>query len=116
MAHIITANDGTNHILMDFRDFTDLVEQSIGIEVAKWLCEYLSDIYGEEGEVDAIMAECKKELQEQRDKYRKTMEEIHEAAKGLAALIAAPTLDRKAISNTAGRISSLAYREVGRRY
>ena len=47
---------------------------------------------------------------------KRTMEEIHEAAKGLAALIAAPTLDRKAISNTAGRISSLAYREVGRRY
>ena len=116
MAHIITTNDGENHILLQFRDFTDLVEKAIGIEAAEWLTDYLAETYGEEAEIEAIMEDCEKELQGHRDKYRATMGEIHEEAKKLAGLINAPTLDRKAISNTAGRISAIAYREVSRRY
>lgn len=37
MAHVLTTNSGENVILMDFRDFTDLVERHIGIEARDWL-------------------------------------------------------------------------------
>ena len=114
MAHMITTNDGENIILMTFRDFTDLVEQTIGIEAAEWLFEYLSDTYGEEGEIDAVVEECEKDLQALKEKYKQVMVEIRAEAEKLAGLICQKDLDRKAISNTAGRIGSLTWREVNR--
>ena len=114
MAHIIRANDGTNHILMNFSDFTDLVEETIGIEAVEWLFEFLSDTYGEESEIDAVIEECEKDLQEQKEKYKNTMAEIRVEAEKLAGLICQKDLDRKAISNTAGRIGAITWREVNR--
>ena len=114
MAHVITTNDRENIILMTFRDFTDLLEQHIGIEARDWLLEYLSDTYGEEGEINAVAEEYEKDLQAQKEKYKKTMEEIRAEAEKLAGLICQKELDRKAISNTAGRIGTITWREVNR--
>ena len=55
---------------MNFSDFTDLVEETIGIEAVEWLFEFLSDTYGEESEIDAVIEECEKDLQAQKKKSR----------------------------------------------
>ena len=69
MAHVLTTNSGENVILMDFRDFTDLVERHIGIEARDWLLEYLGDAYGEEPEIDAVIDEYENE----RDRHKQVM-------------------------------------------
>lgn len=110
MAHVLTTNSGENVILMDFRDFTDLVERHIGIEARDWLLEYLDDAYGDEAEIDAVIEEHEKA----RDRHKQVMEEIRTEAERLAGLIREKELDRAAISHTAGRIGSLTWREVNR--
>ena len=110
MAHVLTTNSGENVILMDFRDFTDLVERHIGIEARDWLLEYLGDAYGEEPEIDAVIDEYENE----RDRHKQVMEEIRKEAEKLAGLIWERELNRSAISQTAGRIGSINWREVNR--
>lgn len=110
MAHVLTTNSGENVILMDFRDFTDLVERHIGIEARDWLLEYLGDAYGEEPEIDAVIDEYENE----RDRHKQVMEEIRKEAEKLAGLIRERELNRSAISQTAGRIGSITWREVNR--
>ena len=110
MAHVLTTNSGENVILMDFRDFTDLVERHIGIEARDWLLEYLGDAYGEEPEIDAVINEYENE----RDSHKQVMEEIRKEAEKLAGLIRERELNRSAISQTAGRIGSITWREVNR--
>ena len=110
MAYVLTTNSGENFILVDFRDFTDLVERHIGIEARDWLLEYLGDAYGEEPEIDAVIDEYENE----RDRHKQVMEEIRKEAEKLAGLIRERELNRSAISQTAGRIGSLTWREVNR--
>lgn len=110
MAHVLTTNSGENFILVDFRDFTDLVERHIGIEARDWLLEYIDDAYGDEDEIDAVIEEHEKA----RDRHKQVMEEIRKETEKLAGLIREKELDRVAISEVAGRIGSLTWREVNR--
>lgn len=114
MADVITVNGGGTAILSELRDFTELVEEHISFEAARWLEGYLSDAYGEEGEIDAVIDEYEKDMEKQKGRYRQVMEEIRAEAEMLSGLIREKDLDRKAISNAAGRIGSLTWREVNR--
>ena len=115
MANVITRPDGTNSILMDLRDFTYLMDQYMGYEAKDWLENYLAETYGEEEEVDAIIADYEKQLADLRGRYKEVMVDLRTEAEKLAGLICEKDLDRKAISNTAGRIGTITWREVNRR-
>lgn len=115
MGNIITTNDGANHILFDYDDFTDLIREQMGTEAERWLSDYIADMYGDAETIDAIVDEYEKELEQLRENYHKVMEELRAEAEKLAGLICEKDLDRSAISNTAGRIGKLTWREVNRR-
>lgn len=110
MAQIITTPDGENNIVMDLRDFTDLIDQYLGSEARCWLEGYLSDTYSDEDETQSIMDYYEKKLEEK----KAVMAEIRAEAEKLAGLICQKDLDRKAVSNTAGRIGAITWREVNR--
>ena len=54
------------------------------------------------------------EYENERDRHKQVMEEIRKEAEKLAGLIREKELNRSAISQTAGRIGSLTWREVNR--
>ena len=115
MANVITMPDGRNSIIFDLRDLTDLMEEYMGSEAKDWLLDYLADTYGTEDEINSIMEESDRQLKEQKERYRDVMAELRAEAEKLAGLICEKDLDRGAISNTAGRIGSITWREVCRR-
>lgn len=110
MAQIITTPDGANTIVMDLRDYTDLIDQYLGSEARNWLEGYLSDTYGDEDETESIIEYYEKKL----ERHKEVMAEIRAESEALAGLICQKDLDRKAISRVAGKIGSLTWREVNR--
>ena len=64
MGNIITTNDGANHILFDYDDFTDLIREQMGTEAERWLSDYIADMYGDAETIDAIVDVYEKELEQ----------------------------------------------------
>ena len=110
MAQMIVTNDGGIHVLFDYRDFADLVQRYIGYEAEAWLSEYISETYGADGEMDELVDYYEKE----RARRKEVLEEIRAEAEKLSGLIRQPDLNRMAISDTAGKIGCLTWREVNR--
>lgn len=110
MAEMITTPEGKDHIVMDFSDFAWLVDTYLGMEARAWMEEYLSETYGSEEEIDALVDYYEKRLAAQ----RQAMEQIRKESETLACLIQEKDLNRPAISQAAGRIGCISYREVNR--
>ena len=108
MADVMTMPDGRHVTLMGMRDFFWLVDEYMGADMTRWLEECISDTYGEEGEVDAVIEEYEKDLDELRDEFRQALAEIRAEAEKLSGLIREKEIDRSEVSRTAGRIGSLS--------
>lgn len=108
MADVMTMPDGRQAVLMGMQDFYWLVDEYMGPDMRRWLEGCISETYGGDGEIDAVIEECEKELDTVRGKYCQALDEIRAEAGKLAGLIREKDIDRSEVSRTAGRIGSLS--------
>lgn len=112
MAHVISLKDGSIETVFGLEDLMELVDTHLGMDARRALEETLSETYADEQEWEAIEEEHKQELDEIREHYRGVISELREQSEILANLISAERLDRKAISNCAGKIGTITWREL----
>lgn len=112
MPHVIEMKNGTKETVFGLHDIYDLIDQHAGYELRQVLEEMLSETYCPEEEYEVIEREHQRELDEIREHYHHVCEDLRDASEELANLIRAERLDRKRISNVAGRIGKVTWREL----
>ena len=114
MGNLISLKDGTLATVLSGEDLLDLVETHMGQEMKEAVVEWINEMELEHADDDECIHELNEMISEDHKRYKETMEKIHTESEKLNGLITAKDLDRRAISNTVGEISVLAYKEVCR--
>ena len=110
MADVITLPDGRNEIVFNERDFMDLLEEYMGAEARGWLEDRFSEKDGDA----AYVYDLEKEADGLCERYREVMAELLTYSETIAKLIREKEIDRKALSEAAGSIGRITWREAGR--
>ena len=110
MANIMELPDGKQQTVFDLHDFMELVDSYMGMEARTWLSEYLFDLEDEYSDYASLEAD----MEDKNKHHKEVMEELHGYTAKLADLISKKDLDRRAISNTVGSLSSLIWKEMNR--
>lgn len=114
MGKLISLKDGTLATVLSGEDLLDLIETHMGQEMKEAVVEWINEMELEHADDDECIHELNEMIGEDHKRYKETMEKIHTESEKLSSLISEKELDRRAISNTVGTISVLAYREVCR--
>lgn len=113
MARTVATLDRKTHGIMNSWDLLDLISEYMGDEMKEAIVEEMN----EQDLLHADDEECIRELNDLCGKlskhHREVCKELYEAKKELADLVCARELDRKAISDTAGKIGRIVSHEVG---
>lgn len=107
---MILLNDGTAEYVSGIGDFTELVEEYMGFDARRWLEGLLDEAL----EDSRYAQELEKEIADLREDHRSVMKSIRKHSEKLAGLIGEKELDRGEISNTAGAIGVITWREMNR--
>ena len=108
MADVIQLTDGSVHTLFDERDALDLIDSRMGMEMRRWLENWMS-----EGDDDAAYIEdLEKEAEGLRVHHKEVMAELRQQSETIAGLIREKEIDRRALSSAAGAIGSITWREL----
>ena len=108
MADVIQLSDGSVHTLFDERDALELIDRRMGMEMRRWLENWLS-----EGDDDvAYIEDLEKEADGLRAHHKEVMQELRRQSETIAGLIREKEIDRKALSSAAGAIGSITWREL----
>ena len=108
MEDVIQLSDGSVHTLFDERDALDLIDCCMGMEMRRWLENWMS-----EGDDDAAYIEdLEKEAEGLRVHHKEVMAELRQQSETIARLIREKEIDRKALSSAAGAIGSITWREL----
>ena len=108
MADAIKLDDNSAHVVFDLKDFLELVDAYLGDEACSWLEEYLSESDDNDEYIDDLEAE----LKGAKDHHREVMEELRRQSETIAGLIRKKEIDRKKLSEAAGIIGSITWREM----
>lgn len=108
MADVIQLSDGSVHTLFDERDALDLIDRYMGMELRKWLEDWLS----EDDDDAAYIDDLEKEAEGLRAHHKEVMAELRKQSETIAGLIREKEIDRKALSAAAGAIGCLTWREL----
>ena len=107
MADVIRLADGSVQTVFDLRDMMELIDTHMGDDARRWLEDHLSESDDQE-----YIADLEDELKRLKDHRREVMTALREASEKIATLIREKEIDRKQLSTTAGRISSITWREL----
>ena len=108
MADVIQLSDGSVHTILDKRDALELIDRRMGMEMRRWLENWLS-----EGDDDvAYIEDLEKEADGLRAHHKEVMQELRRQSETIAGLIREKEIDRKALSSAAGAIGSITWREL----
>ncbi len=108
MADVIQLSDGSVHIFVDERDALDLIDCCMGMEMRRWLENWMS-----EGDDEAAYIEdLEKEAEGLRTHHREVMAELRQQSETIANLIREKEIDRRALSSAAGAIGNITWREL----
>lgn len=111
MAHMITLNDGSMETIFDERDFLNMVDERLGMEARRWLEDYLS-----EGNEDAAyIDDLEIILDSAKAHHKEVMGELRKLSEEIAGIICQKDIDRRALSNAAGQIGIITWREINAR-
>lgn len=110
MANVISLPDGRNETIFTERDFMDLLEEYMGSEARRWLEDWL----GENDDVSDYIEDLEKEAENLRARHKEVMSELRKHSETIAGLICQKDIDHKALSNAAGSIGCITWREVNR--
>ena len=108
MADVIQLPDGSVHTIFDERDALELVDRYMGMEMRRWLEDWMS-----EGADDAAyIDDLEKEAEGLRTHHREVMAELRQQSETIAGLIREKEIDRRALSAAAGIIGCTTWREM----
>jgi ferritin-like metal-binding protein YciE len=108
MADVIQLLDGSVYTIFDERDAMELIDRYMGMEMRKWLEDWLN-----EGDDDAAyIDDLEKEAEGLRAYHKEVMAELRKQSETIAGLIREKEIDRKALSAAAGAIGCLTWREL----
>ena len=108
MADVIQLSDGSVHTILDERDALELIDRRMGMEMRRWLENWLS-----EGDDDvAYIEDLEKEADGLRAHHKEVMQELRRQSETIAGLIREKEINRKALSSAAGAIGSITWREL----
>jgi len=108
MADVIQLLDGSVHTLFDERDALELVDSCMGMEMRRWLENWIS----ESDDDAAYIEDLEKEAEGLRAHHKEVMQELRRQSETIAGLIREKEIDRKALSSAAGAIGSITWREL----
>ena len=108
MADVIQLSDGSVHTLFDERDALDLIDSRIGMEMRKWLEDWMSESDDDAAYIDDL----EKEAEGLRAHHKEVMQELRRQSETIAGLIREKEIDRRALSSAAGAIGSITWREL----
>ena len=108
MADAIKLDDGSIHVIFDLKGFMELVDAYLGDEACSWLEEYLAEHEDNDEYIDDLEAE----LKGAKDHHREVMEELRRQSETIAGLIRKKEIDRRKLSEAAGIIGSITWREL----
>ena len=107
MADVIRLADGSIHTVFDLRDMMELVDTHLGDDARRWLEDHLSESDDQE-----YIADLEDEIKRLKEHRREVMAALRDASEKIATLIREKDIDRKTLSTTAGKISSITWREL----
>ena len=107
MADVIRLADGSVQTVFDMRYMMELIDTHLGDDARRWLEDHLS-----ESDDQQYIAHLEDELQRLKDHRQEVMTTLREASEKIATLIREKEIDRKQLSTTAGKISSITWREL----
>ena len=108
MADVIQLSDGCVHTVFDERDALELIDQYMGMEMRRWIEDWMS-----EGDDDAAyIDDLEKEAEGLRAHHKEVMQELRRQSETIAGLIREKEIDRKALSSAAGAIGCVTWREM----
>ncbi len=108
MAEVLTMWDGSIQTVFSMDDFTELVDEYMGMDSRRYLTVYLEDPDG----AWAYVEEVENEKDGWRDHHKDVMNQMRELSEKLAGLISEKDLNRREISNICGEIGILTYKET----
>lgn len=108
MADVIKLTDGSNYIVFGLKDLLELIDTQLGDEARSWLEEYLAESNDNDDYVDDLEVA----LKGSKDHHREVMEELRRQSETIAGLIRKKEIDRKKLSEAAGVIGSITWREM----
>ena len=108
MADMIRLVDGSVHTVFDERDVLELIDRYMGLEMRRWLEDWMS-----KGDDNAsYIDDLEKEADGLHAHHKEVMEELRRQSETIAGLIREKDIDRKALSAAAGAIGSITWREL----
>ena len=108
MADVIQLSDGSVHTLFDERDALELIDRRMGMEMRKWLEDWMSESDDDAAYIDDL----EKEAEGLRAHHKEVMQELRRQSETIAGLIREKEIDRKALSAAAGAIGCVTWREL----
>ena len=108
MADVIQLSDGSVHTIFDERDALELVDRYMGMEMRRWLEDWLSETEGDADYIDYL----EKEVEGLRTHHREVMRGLRQQSETIAGLIREKEIDRRALSTAAGIIGCTTWREM----
>ena len=110
MANTIMLPDGRIETVFNKSEFLNLVDEFMGYDACRWLEEWMEEESGD----SAYLGSLESELEGVKEHYREVMNELRTHSEKLAGLIREKDLDRRAISETTGKIGLITWREANR--
>ena len=108
MADVIQLSDGSIHTIFDERDALELVDRCMGMEMRRWLEDWMSEGEGNAAYIDDL----EKEAEGLRAHHKEVMQELRQQSETIAGLIREKEIDRRALSAAAGAIGCTTWREM----
>lgn len=107
MAHIITMKNGGYETIFSLRDAYEIVEQHLGSDFREALEEMTDEAYH-----ISDYTELEEAYEYERKHYQEVMRKLREQSEVIAELIRLDPIDRTELSDAAGEIGVLTWKEL----
>ena len=111
MGNIIATKDGCGHAAFGVDDLYELVSDYAGTEVSEALQEAEADMFSDAEDLREYCHDLEADAEKQKKHYQKVMKELRQQAEAISRIICKSEIDRKALSEAAGRIGIITGRE-----
>ena len=108
MAEMIKLPDGSMSAVLCLRDFMELTGRWMGSDARAWIEEYINDIRLDEN----YPSDLEEEIEGLRYHHRQVLSQIRKESQTMTDIICRKRINRKALSEAAGRIGTITWREL----
>lgn len=112
MGSLITLKDGTLATVLSGEDLLYLIETHMGQEMKEAVVEWMNEIDLQHADDEECIHELNELISKDNAHYKQVMEELRTEAGTLSDLICQKDLDRRAISEIAGKMRGIIGKEI----